>query len=343
MTDHPTLSLRDAARILREAESVLILIHRKPDGDAAGSGFALAQILRRMGKTARVVCGEPVPERLRFLMRDQEDCTYTEGMEDSFALLCAVDTASPSQLGSLAHLIPKISLSLDHHGANTPFSPHFTKPDASAAGEVLFDLYRMLTEGGQLAEDADICRLLYSAIVSDTGGFQHSNTTPNTHLCAAALMEKINAARDGGDDTAMLCHRLLGCRTQSELRAQRAGMDALRLAFGGRLGAVVCPQEMLREHGLTNEDIGNIVDLPRSVAGVLIALSLKQDADDPTSWHVSSRASFEGDVSAVCAQFGGGGHTRAAGCTVTASDGDEAFAIVCRAFGAILPPQPQEV
>lgn len=332
----PALGGEDAARILRSADSALICIHRNPDGDAVGSGFALAEMLRAMGKTARVVCADEIPHRLAFLAAGQDDCTYLPGMEDGYSLVCAVDTASPAQLGDLAPLAGKIALSIDHHAANEPYSPNWTDASASAAGEILFRLYRQLRKDGVLAENAAVCRRLYAAIVSDTGSFKFANTTRDTLLAAADLVGEIGAAADGGDDPAMICHRLFECRTMTELYAQRAGIDALRLAHDGELGVVLFTTDMLRENHITAEDIGNIVGLPRSVEGVKIALSVKQSEDDATQWRVSSRASCDLDVSSVCAAFGGGGHRRAAGCVITAPDADAAYRTVCEAFGRLL-------
>lgn len=330
--EFPAVTLHEAADRLRAAQRVLICIHRSPDGDAVGSGFALAEMLRGMGKTARVICGDEIPRRLSFLLRGQTDAAYAEGMEQDYDLLCAVDTASVAQLGTLGFLAEKITLSLDHHENNAPFCPNCTHGDASAAGEVLYDL----AVAGDIPLTADVSRLLYAAIVSDTGSFKFANTSKNTLMKAAQLLGNIAEATDGGDDLAMINHRLFECRTLSELRAQRAGIDALRLTRGGRLGIVLFTAQMLQDNELTAEDIGNIVGLPRTVEGVQVALSVKQSETEPTEWRVSSRASIDVDVSAVCAVFGGGGHRRAAGCTVTAPDAETAFAIVEKAFGEML-------
>lgn len=330
------LTLSGVADLLSRAGRVLIFTHRNPDGDALGSSFALAQMLRRMGKSARVVCDDSAPKRLRFTLREQEDCLYTEGMESEYDLLCAVDTASVGQLGSLGCLAEKIGVSIDHHGAGEIFCPAFVDPEASAAGEILFDLYCLWQKEGKLSPDADIARLLYTAIVSDTGSFKYSNTTKKTMLAAAELMGEIQSAADGGDDIPMLCHRLFECRTLTELRAQRAGIDALRLECDGQLGIVLFTQAMLRENGLTMEDIANVIGLPRTVDGVKIALAIKQSPDDPAVWRISSRANCDVDVSAVCAAFGGGGHKRAAGCSISAPDAESALAIAIAAFGQVL-------
>jgi phosphoesterase RecJ-like protein len=253
-----------------------------------------------------------------------------------------VDTASVGQLGELCHLADKIGVSIDHHGTGEIFCPAFVDPAASAAGEILFDLYRMWQETGRIQANADIARLLYTAIVSDTGSFKYSNTTKKTMLAAAELIGEIQSATDGGDDIPMLCHRLFECRTLTELRAQRAGIDALRLEHEGELGIVLFTQAMLHDNGLTMEDIANVIGLPRTVDGVKIALAIKQSPDDPTTWRISSRANVDVDVSAVCATFGGGGHKRAAGCSIVAPDAETAAAIAIEAFGEALT-QAEEI
>ena len=91
---------------------------------------------------------------------------------------------------------------------------------------------------------------------------------------------------------------------------------------------------MLSEADLTEDEIGNVVDTPRGVEGVLVGISLRQLAADPTQYKVSSRANAEIDCAAVCASFGGGGHVRAAGCTITAESPEEALAMMAEAFGA---------
>ena len=127
-----------------------------------------------------------------------------------------------------------------------------------------------------------------------------------------------------------------GQRTLKELTAQMLAIQNLRFYENGRLGAVLFTQQMLADAGLTEEEIGNVVDTPRGVEGVLIGISLRQLAADPTQYKVSSRANTEIDCAAVCANFGGGGHVRAAGCTITADDPEEALARMAEAFGAAI-------
>ena len=116
MTAFTNLTEEEAAKIIEEAESALIICHRNPDGDAIGSSFALRRIFELMGKDAKVACDSPAPAYLEFIT-GVEDITYVQGDENCYDLVVAVDTAAPSQLGNLAFLMDRISLMIDHHAS----------------------------------------------------------------------------------------------------------------------------------------------------------------------------------------------------------------------------------
>ncbi len=334
----PALTREKAAETLCAARCVQIFIHRSPDGDAVGSAAALARLLLQMGKEARIVCADPVPHRLAFLTAGLDVCREPAAPEEG-TLRAALDTASEAQLGALSPLAETIALSVDHHGTGEPWCPHCTDGTAAACGEIVAGFYDGWLGAGLVRPDAAVARALYAAIASDTGGFRYSNTTPETHRTAARLLEEIRAARDGGDDAAMLCHRLFESCTMKEWTAKRVAAESLVVSHGGRIGAVVFTRKMMADNGLGEEEISDLVDLPRSLESVRIALFIRQRADDPCAWRVSARANGEFDVAAVCARFGGGGHKRAAGCTVFAADADAARETVLAAFAAALPDE----
>ncbi len=344
---YDTVSLAEIADTVSSAKNALILTHVNPDGDCIGAAFALRKLILACGGNARVICPNDLPKRLRFLASDSLYMTEDEEpyntrfdieTEDisSYDLILSVDVASPMQLGDLAALIPHIRYMIDHHGMGEPFAVNYIDPTASAAGEIIYRLYTELKQRGTVGTVPEAARRMYAAIVSDTGSFKFSNTTPETHRIAAELVGEINHADDGGMDTADVCRSLFGQRTLRELTAQMLAIQNLRFYENGRLGAVLFTQQMLADAGLTEEDIGNVVDTPRGVEGVLIGISLRQLAVDPTQYKVSSRANAEIDCAAVCANFGGGGHVRAAGCTITADDPEEALARMAEAFGSAI-------
>ncbi|MGN1346223.1 MAG: bifunctional oligoribonuclease/PAP phosphatase NrnA [Eubacteriales bacterium] len=347
--EYEKVSLAYLADEIAQTKNALILCHVNPDGDCIGSAFALRKIILACGGTARVACANELPKRLRFLASDRllpDDGNGEEPYDlhidpegpeiSAFDRILSVDVASPGQLGSLSVLIPRISLMIDHHGMGEAFAPNYIEPTASATGEILYQIYTELKKRGVIGSLPEAARRMYAAIVSDTGSFKFSNTTPETHEAAAELVREIRAADDGGMDAAEVCRSLFGQRTLKELTAQMLAIQNLRFYENGRLGAVLFTQQMLADAGLTEEEIGNIVDTPRGVEGVLIGLSLRQLADDPTQYKVSSRANAEIDCAAVCAAFGGGGHVRAAGCTIAADTPEEAMARMAEAFGAAI-------
>lgn len=343
LPEFPDVTLDFIADKIISAKNALILIHVNPDGDCAGSAFALRHMIRACGGVARVACANELPKRLCFLSSDNLRVTDNEEPysvyfdpenEDVSAYDCifSVDVASPGQLGNLSVLIPHISFMIDHHGTGEAFAPNYIDSTASAAGEIVYRLYRILTDRGDIVSSPCAARCMYAAIVSDTGSFKFSNTSPETHLAAADLVGEINGADDGGLDTADVCRSLFGQRTMKELTAQMLAIQNLRFYENGRLGAVLFTQDMLAEAGLTEDEIGNIVDTPRGVEGVAVGISLRQLSSDPTQYKVSSRANENIDCAAVCARYGGGGHVRAAGCTITANSPEDALAQMAAAF-----------
>jgi len=338
----PTLTLEQIAEGLGKAENVLILTHVNPDGDCIGSAFGLKELLLAMGKQAKVVNPGDIPKRLLFLCGEQPSFAVEEGELDEYDLVLSIDVASPMQLGAHGRLIPRIDWMIDHHGTGETYAQNYVDPMASAAGEIVYEIYEELKKMGLVSSCPSAARKIYAAIVSDTGSFKFSNTTPKTHRIAAKLVEEINGAQDGGMDTTEVCRSLFGQRTLKELTAQMIAIQNLRFYEDGSLGTVLFTQQMLREAGLADEDIGNVVETPRGVEGVLVGISVKQSSEDPNQYRVSSRANGPIDCAAVCASFGGGGHIRAAGCTITASSPEAALEIAADAFSRAVAQYKRE-
>lgn len=328
---YKTLTLTEIADRISGGVNALVLTHVNPDGDCIGSAFALLGLIRACGGEGKVVCPTDVPKRLRFLCGEQTD--FVLDCADGYDIIIAVDVAAPIQLGSLSELIGKIDIMIDHHEMGEAFADNYIDHTSAAAGEIIFDLYKLIRERGAVGSLPTVARLIYAAMISDTGSFKQANTTPRTHLIAAELVGEINTADDGGADTTAVARSLFGQRTLTELRAQMVAIQNLQILEDGRLGIVLFTRDMLSEAGLTDEDIGNAVETPRGVEGVLIGISLKQSPTDPNEYRLSSRANAEIDCSAVCAKFGGGGHVRAAGCTISADTPEKAVEIASEAFG----------
>ncbi len=320
MSNYRQLTLAETAACLRTEVDTLIVLHRHPDGDAVGAGFGMRLVMEALGCRAFCVCEDEVPERLRFLVGDKQESILLEHLPADFhpTQILAVDTASPSQMGTLYESFAgRITLMLDHHGKGDMYADGYIRPDCSATGEIIYDLGCELIRTGRLsALPAEVARLLYAAISSDTGCFRFSNATPAAHRTAASLLEY-------GFDAAEINYNLFVVKSEELLLAEKVGFDRLHRFAGGRIGIVDMPMSVKTAFGLTDEHLDTLVDIPRSLRGVEVAVAIRQPAEGPT-YRVSMRSSGPVDVSRICAAFGGGGHVKAAGCTVVCEDGMEA-------------------
>lgn len=320
------LTPEQVAAALSRREPTLILFHARPDGDAVGSAFALRQLLTAMGCPAWCVCADEVPRRLQFLMQGLQESALPDAIPQDieWTRVVSVDTASPAQLGALWESYEgKIDIMIDHHGMGTPYAPGLIVPDAAACAEILFDLSRELLREGALSyipSGADMC--IYAGLNTDTGSFKYSNVTPKTHRCAAELHR-------AGVDSAAITQKLYGSKPYLQLKAEGAGIRSLTFYADGKIAAVRFPYALKTELGVSDEHLETLVDIARGIEGVEVAISVRQPNEENV-FRCSTRASGDVDVSQVCAAFGGGGHVKAAGCTLTdfASIDDAVAAVV---------------
>lgn len=305
------LSLEEVLTILGERRPTLILFHRNPDGDAVGSAFALKRMLTLLASPAWCVSPNEIPRRLRFLADGEQKSVLPSSIPASFdgARVISVDVASTSQLGDLRERFEgKVDLMIDHHGNGIPFADHYIIPDISATGEILYTIAHRLN----LANDRTVNECLYAAISSDTGCFRFSNASAETHRVAADLIER-------GIDAAEINHLLFESNPPEQIRAEGAAISNLGFAANGKIGYVTFPYSLKSDLGVSEEHLDTLIDIPRSVEGVRIAFSVRQP-EPKGEFRVSARAACDYDVSALCAKFGGGGHKRAAGCTIQAEN-----------------------
>lgn len=308
------LDLNEAARRLCSAKRVLILFHVHPDGDATGSAFALRAFVEALGGRAWCVCADELPERLAFIAEGVQESVLPSSIPEDFEpeTIVTVDTASPSQLGALYELYgEKISLMIDHHGKGTAYADNYIRPEASACGEVLYEILSEVADRSGLSElPHRVKELIYTAISADTGCFRYSNVSPKAHALAARLIES-------GEQSAEINHRLFGIKTLRQMHVEHAGFERMNLYCDGRLAIITFPYDLKKQYGAEDEDLETLIDVARCVKGVEVAAVIKQPNAE-NRFRVSMRSSCDFDVSEICALYGGGGHIRAAGCTVSA-------------------------
>ncbi len=308
-TAYRQLELSDVQKILCRGNRVLILFHVHPDGDSIGSAFALRKSLEYMGKRAYCVCADEIPERFEFATyRYQKSALLSSIPPDMDPdLVVSVDTASPSQLGSLYEIFrDKIDLMIDHHEMATVYADYYSVHTASSCGEVLWDiLSEILPEN---AKPLEVCKLLYMAICSDTGCFRYNNVSPKTMRIAASLLEC-------GFDASDINHKLFGIKSLTQMQVEHAGFERMNLYCGGRLAIITFPYDLKEQYGAVDETTETLIDVARGVKGVEVAVAIRQPTHE-NRFRVSMRSSTDFDVSEICMLYGGGGHRRAAGCTV---------------------------
>ena len=319
------LNLSEVCALLRQKQPTLIVYHSRPDADAIGSAQALRALLLAMDVPAACAGSDPVPDRLHFL----EDPTATDPMFLPTRVI-SVDSASPSQLGSLFEQVQdQLCLMIDHHASGTVYADHYIRPEAAATGEILYEIACELLRTGAISQiPRRVYGDLYTAISSDTGCFRYANVTPSTLRCVACLLES------GEVDAAMVNHCLFESKTVKQVRAEGEAARSLRLYDGGSIASVVIPYELKASLELTDQNLETAIDIPRSIQGVKIAFAVRQSTAEGF-FRVSMRSNTDFDVSAVCARFGGGGHHRAAGCGLTASDVRDAEAQILAVIRAM--------
>ncbi len=306
------LSLDACADRLENAKNVLILFHVNPDGDAVGSAFALRSALTSLGKSAWCVCATDVPERLWFAMKDQQEGVDIQDIPTDFVpdLILSVDTASPSQLGGLYEIYKdKIDLMIDHHAKGTVYADNYIVPGSSSCGEVLCGVIDILFDRAGICMPMRVCELIYTALSADTGCFRYNNTSPSAHMLAARLV-------GDGVDGADINHKLFGMKSLKQMQVEHAGFERMNFYAGGRIAVIAFPYDLKNQYGATDENLETLIDVARCVKGVEVAAVIKQPTEE-NRFRVSMRSSCDFDVSEICAHYGGGGHERAAGCTLS--------------------------
>ena len=312
MTDFPKLTRSECADRLLEIKKPLVVMHVRPDGDTVGSGAALCKIFERLGREAKFTSADDIPERLAFLT---EGLLFTRDYEGLEAV--SIDVASPAQLGSIAESL-EVGLAIDHHAVNTPFAPNYTASDLSSAGEVLYGIACELEERGLLTIDKEIATLLYAAISSDTGGFIFSSAKEQTYIAAARLISL-------GIDHAEINRKLFHSKPALQLRAEGFVATKIKTAEGGKIAYASISKAERDEMGLPFSAFECAIDVVRTLMGAECAVAVKET--DGGEFKASLRSTGK-NIAEIAARHGGGGHIRAAGCTVKAESAEDAARIL---------------
>ena len=303
----PSLNNQDAiariSAVIRDASDFIVTSHVRPDGDAIGSSVAMALALRAMGKRARVVLRDRMPDPYpEFPATD--DIVFADAVADDGATVIVMECGDLERTG-LAGLDAHPVVNIDHHPGNTGYGVvQWFDGTAAACAEMVYDLI----VGLGVPVSAPMAMHLYVAIVTDTGSFRYPGVSPRTFSTCASLVA-------AGADPVAVSRLLYDGHSLGRLKLQAAVLGTLEIHDGGTIASLSVDPETIEGAGATHEDTDGLINIPLMVKHLNAVAFFKQVA--PDQFRVSLRSKGDIDVGRIARTFGGGGHRNASGCTLT--------------------------
>ena len=311
---------KDVIKKIKKSKKIAIFNHINPDGDAHGSAFGLKLALLSLGKEAEVFLRPHDKDTKEFALMKGTDASSLEVPDCDLKI--AVDCADIERLGAFKDVFDGETVAIDHHITHKPFAKtSLVVPKAPATGEIVADLIDAL----KITLTHDIAYNLYLAIVSDTGNFKFSSTTPHTHLVAAKLMET-------GINFSDMTKKLFDTKSPEYLELYKKAIENLEFYCDKKVSLLYISEDDFKNAGILEADADSIVALPGSVEGVEIGVYIRQRQD---SFKVSLRSSGRINVADIAAFFGGGGHERASGFSLPLSIEEVKKAVIAEISNAI--------
>ncbi len=312
------INLLETGNMLLAAQKIVLCCHVSPDGDTLGSALGLARFLEQKGKEVIVFVDDDINKSLSFIPGIEKVRRPEAGVIVEADLFVVVDASSFDRVGICNEVVKApVLLNIDHHISNTEFADYlYLDAEAAAAGEIMCDLFEAM--GWEY--DEAIAVDFYTAITTDCGSFRYSNTTSKTMQRAAKLLDygvKPNEISD-----------MLDVRSRKTTELLAKVLPSLTFDYEGKVAHITITNDLYDKEAQTD----SFVSYPRYIEGVEVAIMFK--AVEPEVTRVSMRSSSV-DVASVALSFGGGGHLRAAGCTIYAPV-EEAKAQLLAAIGKAL-------
>jgi bifunctional oligoribonuclease and PAP phosphatase NrnA len=299
----PTSLIADA---LRNYKTFVVMSHVRPDGDALGCEIAMALCLKELGKDVKVWNQDGMLEKYSFLPSSDIVAMPPEKPE-SFDVAIVLDTAARDRAGTCLLSVEHadVWINIDHHVSNNHYGDlAYIDTTAPATGQILYELINdeKLPLTGEMATN------LFVAISTDTGSFQYPNTTARTFEIGAELVK-------AGVNVGRLSQQMYESYPRRRIELLRALLNVLKLTCDGRAASFTLTQETAGKLGVLPEDNEGLIDYIRAIEGVIVAAFIEELGDDKVRISLRSKDPAV-DVCKICAQFGGGGHTLAAGARI---------------------------
>ena len=296
------MTLDDILEQINQAEKIVILTHENPDGDAIGSSLAMYHALKAYGKNPDLV----IPEHPRVF-----DCLpgineiKTQSDIEHYDLAISLDCATIKMLNGFSKYFEnaKVKVCIDHHSTNTMFGDYnYVNPAAPACAQILLVVLEYF--GIEITKEIGTCIL--AGIITDTGGFKYQGVTAETFEFVAWLLNK-------GVDVSKVYRQVLQTKTKSNFELNRIASDRIEFFENGKIAYTYITKEDEEKVNVENGDHEGIVEIGRDIEGVEVSVFIRQTSK---GCKISLRSNDYVNVSDACMVFGGGGHPRAAGCTI---------------------------
>lgn len=295
-----TITIEECAKTLLEKDNIIILMHKSPDGDAVGCGYALSTALRKLGKKAVPICSDPIPKKYGYIT----DVFENQG-EFEPEYIVTVDLADTNLFGDkLIKYRECADMCIDHHGSNTGYAKEgVVDPSAGACTQIV----KKVIDAMGVEIDRQIANAVFTGIVTDTGCFKYSNASVESYLIAAEMIEH-------GAENVMINRIMFDTKSRQRVELERLALESLKFYEEGKIAAVFITKGMFEETGALDSDTEGISGMPRQIEGVQAGITIKEK--DSGVYKISVRTSDGIDACEICKKFGGGGHKAAAGCTI---------------------------
>ncbi len=312
-------TLEQLAEKLKSCENVTILTHAHPDGDTIGAGFGLCYFLRSVGVKANVRNSDGFPKKFDFLYYDYADEDFEE------QCVISVDVADAKLLGeNLANYADRTDICIDHHFSNKSFAK-FSYIDGGSCATCLI-IYELLKVMG-VKPDKRIADCLYTGIATDTGCFMFEGTSPEAHRAAADLISC-------GASAAAINREMFQIKSKGRIFAEMQLIKNMRFSEDSKIALITITNDIMDKFGVDRADLDGFAGIPICVKGVKIGITLKQQPENPELFKASIRT-VDVDAAAIAAKFDGGGHIRAAGCSVRGTESEAAEKLLAAAKEAV--------
>ena len=296
------MTLDNIKEEIEKADSICLLTHENPDGDAIGSSRALYIALKRMGKNVDIIIPE-MPKTYRFLPYVNE--IKINSQVERYDLAIALDSATIKMLNGFAKYFEtaKTKITIDHHSINTMFGDYnFVNPDSPACAQVLIVVLSFL--GVEI--DVEIGTCLLTGIITDTGGFKYSNVTSDTFEFVAELLKK-------GVNVSNVYKMAMQIISRPSFELRKIAINRMEFLEEGKITFTYITTDEMKKLGAGIGDHDGIVEIGRDVEGVEVSIFLRQTE---TGYKASLRSNGKINVADACLMLGGGGHPFAAGCNL---------------------------